>query len=315
MEPAMTPDLDPALDPAEPALSPTGQLLEALQLYGARPAADELDPRPMPEVRLMVGAAADLFDALVATFTDTCLEPDLEELLWGAVNLFQRAVERLERQLDDNERTQQRLQREQDGSEVRSVELERALALGLDLIERRDGLEAFRDAAADQFQVHTGHGWTPRSGSKVNHKALTSAVVESRDFLNARRWTDQQVLIPPGVRIAFSGGTDFNDHRLIWEVLDKVRAKHPQMVLLHGGSKTGAERIASCWALARQTPQVPFPPNFPLHGRSAAPFKRNDAMLEALPIGVIVFPGGGIQGNLADKAKAMGLRLMDYRGR
>jgi hypothetical protein len=30
-------------------------------------------------------------------------------------------------------------------------------------------------------------------------------------------------------------------------------------------------------------------------------------MLEVLPIGVMVFPGTGIQGNLADKAKKHGL--------
>ena len=41
--------------------------------------------------------------------------------------------------------------------------------------------------------------------------------------------------------------------------------------------------------------------------RNAAPFKRNDRMLEALPIGVVVFPGSGIAANLADKAKKLGI--------
>lgn len=34
-----------------------------------------------------------------------------------------------------------------------------------------------------------------------------------------------------------TGGLDFDDHILIWDRLDKVRAKHPDMVLLHGGSQ------------------------------------------------------------------------------
>ena len=55
-------------------------------------------------------------------------------------------------------------------------------------------------------------------------------------------------MLPPGPKIAFTGGLDFNDHRLIWDKLDQVRAKHPNMVLLHGGSPKGAERIASRWA-------------------------------------------------------------------
>ena len=58
--------------------------------------------------------------------------------------------------------------------------------------------------------------------------------------------------------------------------------------------------------------QVAFKPDWSRH-RKAAPFKRNDAILEILPIGVIVFPGTGIQDNLADKAKALGIRLLNHR--
>jgi hypothetical protein len=311
----MTPDHElPDFEP-DHAESSTAHALEEMSRYGYRPFVDEPDLRPLPEDHIVSAAVADIFDALVSTLTDTCLDPDLENLLWATVNLFHRAADRVQRQLDDNEDAQKRSQREQDGSEVRSVELERLLAEGRTLIERRDAMEAMRDEAAEHFQRHTHSPWTPRAGSKVNRKALTSAVVDSRDFINARRWADQQVLIPPGERIAFTGGVDFNDHRLIWDVLDKVLAKHPRMVLLHGGYPTGAERIAATWADARTVPQVPFRPKFALHGKKAAPFKRNDEMLQAMPIGVVVFPGGGIQDNLHDKAVAIGIRPWDFRGR
>ena len=46
--------------------------------------------------------------------------------------------------------------------------------------------------------------------------------------------------------------------------------------------------------------------------RNAAPFKRNDRMLEALPIGVVVFPGSGISANLADKAKKLGIPVWRF---
>jgi hypothetical protein len=36
-------------------------------------------------------------------------------------------------------------------------------------------------------------------------------------------------------------------------------------------------------------------------------------MLDVLPIGVLVFPGTGIQGNLADKARKLGIPLFDFR--
>ena len=36
-------------------------------------------------------------------------------------------------------------------------------------------------------------------------------------------------------------------------------------------------------------------------------------LLEALPIGVVVVPGSGVTDNLADKAKAMGIPVFDFR--
>ncbi len=300
-------------DHIEPhAESSTAHILAELQLYGFRPFQDEPDPRPLPEGDRVAGAIADIFDALVSTLEDTRLGPDLDDLLWGTVNLFHRAAERVERELDDNEQAQRRSQREQDGSEVRSVELEQLLIFGGTLLERRDAHELMRDTAADLYRTHTGSGWQPRHGSLVNRKALTSAVIDSRDFIAARRRAETEVMLPAGPKIAFTGGKDCNDTNEIWTALDRVHAKHPCMVLLHGGAPSGAERIAACWADNRKVAQVAFKPNWAKHAK-AAPFKRNDAMLDVLPIGVIVFPGNGINDNLADKARKLGIPLFDFR--
>ena len=143
------------------------------------------------------------------------------------------------------------------------------------------------------------------------HRTLTAAVIDSRDFLNAKRRAETEILLPPGPRIAFAGGVDYNDHARIWAALDQVREKHPAMVLMHGGSPKGAERIAACWADKRQVPQVAFKPDWARH-KNAAPFKRNDQMLEAMPIGVLLFPGSGISENLADKARKMGIPVKRF---
>jgi hypothetical protein len=291
--------------------SPTDHILSELQLYGYRPSQDEPDPRPFPEAQMVAVAVADIFDALVATLSDTRLEPDLEDLLWSTVNVFHRAVGRIERDLDDNELAQKRSQREQDGSEIRSVDLERLTAEGQALIERRNTMELFRDQAAEQFDRHTHSAWRPRAGSMVNHRNLTSAMIDSRDFLAAKRRDETEVMLPTGPKIAVTGGLDFNDHHLIWDRLDKVHAKHPDMVLLHGGSPKGAERIAARWADHRKVPQVAFKPDWTRHAK-AAPFKRNDQMLEVLPIGVMVFPGTGIRDNLADKARKLGIPVWKF---
>ena len=83
------------------------------------------------------------------------------------------------------------------------------------------------------------------------------------------------------------------------------------MVLLHGGSPKGAELIASKWASNRNVPQVAFKPDWTKHAE-AAPFKRNEALLAVPPIGVMHFPGTGIQDNLADKAKKLGIPVWKF---
>jgi hypothetical protein len=86
------------------------------------------------------------------------------------------------------------------------------------------------------------------------------------------------------------------------------------MVLVHTGSPRGADKIADCWAAARKVPAIGFKPQWTGPGDKSAPFKRNDRLLEqALPIGLIVFPGNGINDNLVDKAKRLGVSIADHR--
>ena len=304
---------DPNLDFEPPhASSPTAHIVDQIELYGFTPSDDEPDPREPADDSRIAEVIDEAFDSIAAAIRGTRSEPDGSDLLWGLVNACHRAAERVGRILDDNEVAQRDSQREQDGSEVKSVELERLLGKGQVLLDRRDALEAFRDAAAHSYRRITGEPWTPRHGSKVSHRAMTASMIDSRDFIAAKRRAETQVLLPPGAKIAFTGGTDCNDHRAIWAALDRVRAKHADMVLLHGGSPKGAELIAAKWADARKVTHIAFKPDWDRHKR-AAPFKRNDAMLETLPIGLITFPGTGISDNLADKARKLGIPLFDFR--
>src|SRR5712671_6773455 len=78
-----TEGLTMATDRDNSSSSPTEHVLTELQLHGYRPFQDEPDPRPLPEARVIAGAIADIFDALIATLSDTRLEPDLDDLLWS----------------------------------------------------------------------------------------------------------------------------------------------------------------------------------------------------------------------------------------
>lgn len=297
-----------------PATSATGRAIQNMALFGYTPSDDEPDTRPVPDAEEMDGIVASIFHAITGPLADTALEPDVGNLLWSVVNLLHTKVDRLQRDLDDNELRQRDAQEQQDGSEIRSLELERLIARGHNLLDRRGAFEAMRDAAGEAYANFTGSAWRPSRGSMVNRKTMTASLVDSRDYIAAKRYADTNVMLPKGTKIAFAGGQDCNDHEKIWQVLDKVHAKHPNMILMHGGMQRGAERIAACWAQNRGIKEVVFKPDFTRHAK-AAPFKRNDEMLNAMPQGLIVFPGNGITDNLADKAKRLGVGLIDMRGR
>ena len=294
------------------ASSPTDRVILELQMYGHRPHQDEPDPRPLPDETAINAGLAGVFETLAGMLEDTRLEPDLEDLLWSTVNLFHRAAGRVTRDLDRNEEAQRSSQHEQDGSEVKSVELERLTAQGITLVERRNTFEVMRDEAADLFEAHTGSHWRPRTGSKVNHQAMTSAVIDSRDFLAARRRAETEVLLPAGTKIAFAGGVDFNDHQ---RILGRAR-QGPREASRHGAAarRKPARRRAHRRLLGRQpqgVTQIAFKPDWNRHAK-AAPFRRNDQMLSVMPAGVIVFPGSGITENLADKARRFGIPLWRF---
>ena len=59
--------------------------------------------------------------------------------------------------------------------------------------------------------------------------------------------------MPIGAKFAFAfaDGVDCNNHRAIWDAVERVLAKRPGMVLMHGSATKGAEFTASRWAGAR----------------------------------------------------------------
>ncbi len=148
------------------AQSPSSHLLDELALHGYRPLDEEPDPRPLPSSEAASLALESVVEALSSLLLDTRLEADLPDLLWSFVNLFHRKAERVSRELNDNETAQRRSQSEQDGSEIRSVELERLIAQGLTLVERRNAFEFFRDHLAELYASETGSSWRPRSGRR-----------------------------------------------------------------------------------------------------------------------------------------------------
>ena len=229
-----------------------------------------------------------------------------ESLLWGFVNCLHSQVTRLDRTVDRITPEMKDLEKAQDGSEVKAWELETLTDRAQNLGDRRDAFEKLRDVAADAYRVHTGDIWRPRHGSHASQTGtLTSAAIDARDFRRARKDRETRAHLPDGTLVAITGGKTVGDADAVWATLDRTREKYGDMVLLHGGGP-GVEKIAASWAEARGVNQVICRPDWSAHGK-AAPFRRNDELLNLLPKGVIAFPGSGITGNLVDKARQLGI--------
>ena len=285
----------------------TAMVCEQAALFGATPGPDEFDNRPVWGEAESTAAVLKAFHLLAEAAPDgTQLADERASLLWGFVNTLDAQTQRLDRAADKLIPGIRELQREQDGSEIRSRELELATDRAQNLSARRDAFEGLRDTAAEAYRVETGEVWRPRRGSHVSQTGkLTSAVIEARDFQRAKKDRENTAHLPQGTLVAVAGGKEATDAGKIIGQLDKLKAKYADVVLVHGGGP-GAEKIAAGWAERNGVHQIVCKPDWDAHGR-AAPFRRNDELLSLLPKGVIAFPGSGITDNLVDKARALGI--------
>ena len=301
---------DNTSDEREPGhtASPTAAVCELARLHGATPGPDEPDNRPVWDQDEAIAGIEQTFHALIETVAPdgTQLADERECLLWGFVNTFHAQVQRLERAVDRLTPEMRELGRAQDGTEVKSWELERITGRAHNLGDRRDAFEKLRDFAADAYHAETGEQWRPRHGSHASQTGkLTSAAIDARDFIRARKDRETRAHLPDGTLVAVAGGKEAEDVRAIWNTLDRVKTRHADVILVHGGSP-GAEKIAASWAERNHVHQIVCKPDWDRHGR-AAPFRRNDDLLNLLPKGVVAFPGSGITENLIDKARRLGI--------
>ena len=294
--------------PAIPGSTATATVCDNLAAFGGRPDRDEPDTRETWDACEAEFALVEAITILVrgVTLDGTQLEDEREPMLWGFVNMLHAQVQRLDRLVDKLVPEMRDLEREQDGTEIAALQLQQITERAVNLGNRRDAFEMLRDIAADAYRRETGETWRPRYGSHISQtRSLTSAAIDARDFRRARKDRELRTHLPDGTLVAVTGGKDVQDADIVWSVLDRAREKYLDIILVHGGGP-GTEKIAASWAETRGVDQIVCRPDWNAHGR-AAPFRRNDELLNLLPKGVIAFPGTGITGNLVDKARQLGI--------
>ncbi len=247
-----------------------------------------------------------MFDVL----RDTRMEPIAADLAWGFANSFHVVAKRIEGREDDAARKLGELARNFEPSEVHATELEQAQLHCQTLQGCREALECMRDHAAEVYRIETGKPFSPVRGSKVS-SVLSASMIEARDYLAGRARTRREQHAPEGPVVAFSGGQQWHDHAQLWARLDAIKARVPEMVLATTAQSKGCDAIAAAWAAARGVRIVQFRLDRSQGNRAA--FVRNDRIVALKPVEAIVCEGSGVQSNLAQKLRQVGVPLHVFR--
>ena len=300
----MTFDID-TIESAEQSVTAT--VCENAALFGAAPERGEFDSRDVWDADDATDAVSEAFRILAQGVAPDGfqLADERESLLWGFVNCLDAQVRRLDR---SRRPAQPGAARPAEGPGRHRDQVARAGAGHRPRPQPRRPPRRLRDRCATPPPTPTAKRpatrGDPRHGSNVSQTGRLTSASHRRPRLHARPEgpRDHGRTCPQGTLVAIAGGKDVADPAAVIRMLDKTRVKHGDMVLVHGGGP-GVEKIAARWAERNGIDQVVCKPDWDRHGR-AAPFRRNDELLNLLPKGVIAFPGSGITDNLVDKRAA-----------
>ena len=112
------------------------------------------------------------------------------------------------------------------------------------------------------------------------------------------------------MKLVVCGGRTFKDALYVVGVLDGIHRLQPITVLIHGAAP-GADTHASHWAWLRGVQELVYPADWKAHGKAAGPI-RNQQMVNAGPSLCVAFPGGKGTDNMKDRARAHGVRVLEF---
>lgn len=271
---------------------------------------DEPTTNDLPDADAARIVAAHVTGEIFDLFADTRLAPLAPRVAWGIVNSFHKVAQQLSAQEDDAARELGELARITDPSEIHAVKVEETQRLCQSLHEAVAAIGAMRDHAAEIYRVETGRPWSATTGSRTG-KALTASQIDARDYLAARAAEKREAHAPSGPVVVLSGGQDWTEHQAIWDRLDAIKARIPAMTLVTTAQHKGADAIGAAWAAARGVPLVAFGLNRKLGNRAA--FERNRSIQRLLPVEAVICEGSGIQINLAQGLRAVGVPLTIFK--
>jgi hypothetical protein len=109
------------------------------------------------------------------------------------------------------------------------------------------------------------------------------------------------------MKILVCGGRNFDDRKMLHEVLGSMHSAVKVRHVIHGGA-SGADTLASSWARLNGAMDTSYGANWKLYGNAAGPI-RNTKMLEDNPdiAYVVAFRGSNGTRNMVKQALAKGI--------
>lgn len=124
------------------------------------------------------------------------------------------------------------------------------------------------------------------------------------------------------MRILVCGGRNYDDWPRVRQVLGDLCDKHSKLynpndnwlpsdiTIITGACRTGADDLASSFAMVHWTGYEEYPADWKAHGRAAGPI-RNQQMIDTKPELVVAFPGGAGTTDCVRRARAAGIEVME----
>ena len=113
------------------------------------------------------------------------------------------------------------------------------------------------------------------------------------------------------MNLLVTGGRDFNNLAMAFDVIAEIHTLYSISVLVHGNAR-GADTIADKVADTLGIDRIMMPANWVKYSRGSAGPIRNKAMLDILPIDmVLAFPGGNGTANMKQQATKRGITVIE----
>lgn len=108
------------------------------------------------------------------------------------------------------------------------------------------------------------------------------------------------------MRVLVCGGRAYSKKEILWETLDKVLEKYPDLEVVHGAAR-GADILAEMWCKEKQVPYIGVPARWTDLGKAAGMIRNKKMLDDYKPDQVVAFPGGSGTANMCNLAEKSGV--------